>query len=325
MFKGLLLNNGGNYDLTSGYFNAPYNGLYAFNFTTYATMEKRLRLMKNHFEVRMLSKDGKSNSKKSTNKDILLNLEEGDRVWVRVAHAKRNRVQNGTNSTMTTFSGRLVTTEVHIDIREPSVTHNRHKRSLGQRSSLQRTIRESNFPPVSLIPKELSNAVNHEINHDVTGGESNQKIAFSVTCTKSMIGGHMADTTVSLDGAMSPEAAPNGRIAFDKTFVNIGNGFDIENAEFTAPTNGVYYFSYNVGKFPRKKLSVMLMKNFNEVQSIIYNDNKNRAREIQGQSLMLELKENDRIWLRSYNDKDYAVYSNFGNYITFSGYLVYAL
>lgn len=81
-----------------------------------------------------------------------------------------------------------------------------------------------------------------------------------------MIGGHVANTHVSINGAMEKEEIPNGKIPFDKIFVNLANGFDIETSEFIAPTSGVYFFSYNVGKFPRKKLSVMLMKNVNEVQ-----------------------------------------------------------
>lgn len=61
------------------------------------------------------------------------------------------------------------------------------------------------------------------------------------------------------------------------------------------------------------------------LQSIIYNDSQTKAREMQGQSVMLDLKERDVIWLRSYNDEEYAVYSNLGNYITFNGYLVFGL
>lgn len=57
-----------------------------------------------------------------------------------------------------------------------------------------------------------------------------------------------------------------GRIKFDKIFVNLGNGFNLTTSEFKASVKGVYYFSFNVGKFPEKILSVIMMKNVNEVQ-----------------------------------------------------------
>nr|XP_039260260.1 complement C1q tumor necrosis factor-related protein 4-like [Styela clava] len=327
IFEAGKTNSGGGFNSKTGYFIAPFPGLYVFNFTSYAAIIDRLRLMKNNYDVIVISKDGKGGkikNLKSTTTNILLQLAKDDRVWLRLGHRRNtNIVIHATNNTLTTFSGKLLTTELNHDTNPAfrTQTHRRHRRE-----AFQRATRGIEYSPVSLVEKR-GMGPSGTLDDVTTEKEVVQhpRIAFSATCTKSMIGGHMADTTLSLDGVMSPEAAPNGRIAFDKILVNIGGGFDVEEAEFIAPANGAYFFAYNVGKFPRKKLSVMLMKNFNEVQSIIYNDSKSRAREIQGQSLMLSLKEGDKIWLRSYNEKNYAVYSNLGNYITFSGYLVYPL
>ena len=59
-------------------------------------------------------------------------------------------------------------------------------------------------------------------------------------------------------------------------------------------------------------------------QVLIYNDNETRFREMQSQSVMLQLVAGDTICLKSYTNQDYALYSNLGNYITFTGYLVFA-
>nr|UBF23522.1 C1qDC [Botryllus schlosseri] len=317
LFEDTQLNTGGYYNFTAGFFKAPTAGLYIFNISTYASMRERLRLMKNDYEVRVVRKDGKKEFKASTDLDIMLQLEKADKIWIRVAHCKRHKGHRQPGASLTTSYGRLLTEEVHLDTNDSSLT----RRKRATEASLQRIIRETEPPAVTLVQtRPLKQRTSSHNASRIT-----QKIAFSVTCTKSIIGGQMADTTMSIDGPVSPESAPNGRVSFDKVLVNVGDGFSIEAREFRAPTNGVYFFSYNVGKFPKKKLSVMLMENFNEVQSIIYNDSQTRAREMQGQSVMLDLKEGDAIWLRSYNDDDYAVYSNLGNYITFNGYLVFGL
>lgn len=79
LFEDIQLNMGGYYNLTNGFFEVPTTGLYIFNITTYASMQKRLRLMKNDYEVRVVRKDGKKESKVSTDLDILLQLEKADK------------------------------------------------------------------------------------------------------------------------------------------------------------------------------------------------------------------------------------------------------
>ncbi|KAG5269932.1 hypothetical protein AALO_G00186750 [Alosa alosa] len=76
-------------------------------------------------------------------------------------------------------------------------------------------------------------------------------------------------------------------------------------------------------KFPRRDLSVMLMKNRNEVQAIVYDENANEERKVQSQSAMLQLDFGDTVWLRLHGDPRYAIYSNTGHYTTFNGYLIY--
>ena len=60
------------------------------------------------------------------------------------------------------------------------------------------------------------------------------------------------------------------------------------------------------------------------LQVMVYDESRSDRRQMQSQSLILDLKAGDKVWLKSYSSSAYAVYSNLGNYITFNGYLLQA-
>ncbi|XP_037624222.1 complement C1q tumor necrosis factor-related protein 4 [Sebastes umbrosus] len=129
--------------------------------------------------------------------------------------------------------------------------------------------------------------------------------AFSATRTSSLLGGKQKAVT------------------FNKLLVNIGGDFNPDAGHFRCRLPGAYYFSFSVGKFPKKMLSVILVKNGEEVQAIAFDDFRKKGRKVQSQSVMISLKEMDTVWLLLQQSPQYALYSNAGPYITFSGYLVY--
>lgn len=92
--------------------------------------------------------------------------------------------------------------------------------------------------------------------------EAELRSAFSVARTSSMEGG------------------PKMTVTFDTVYVNIGGDFEPKGGVFRCRIPGAYFFSFTVGKFPHKDLSVMLMKNRNEVQAIVYEENAGEERKV---------------------------------------------
>ncbi|XP_069018480.1 complement C1q tumor necrosis factor-related protein 4 [Embiotoca jacksoni] len=129
--------------------------------------------------------------------------------------------------------------------------------------------------------------------------------AFSATRSSSVVGGKEKAVT------------------FNRLTVNIGRDFNPDSGLFRCRIPGAYYFSFSVGKFPKKMLSVILVKNGEEVQAIAFDDYRKKGRKVQSQSVMISLKEMDTVWLLLQQSPQYALYSNAGPYITFSGYLIY--
>lgn len=78
----------------------------------------------------------------------------------------------------------------------------------------------------------------------------------------------------------SMEGGPKMTVTFDTVYVNIGGDFDPKAGVLRCRIPGAYYFSFTVGKFPHKDLSVMLMKNRNEVQAIVYEENAGEERKV---------------------------------------------
>ncbi|XP_077372653.1 complement C1q tumor necrosis factor-related protein 4 isoform X1 [Festucalex cinctus] len=136
-------------------------------------------------------------------------------------------------------------------------------------------------------------------------GTSSLRSAFSATRTSSIVGGKQSVVT------------------FNKLLVNIGRDFNPDTGYFRCRLPGVYYVSFSMGKFPNKMLSVILVKNGREVQAIAYDDYRKKGRKVQSQSIMIALEQMDTVWLLLQQSSQYALYSNAGPYISFSGYLVY--
>lgn len=111
-------------------------------------------------------------------------------------------------------------------------------------------------------------------------------------------------------------------VIFDTEFVNLYSHFNMFTGKFYCYVPGIYFFSLNVHTWNQKETYLHIMKNAEEVV-ILYAQVSDRSI-MQSQSLMLELREQDEVWVRLFKgERENAIFSDeFDTYITFSGYLV---
>ncbi|XP_028912722.1 complement C1q tumor necrosis factor-related protein 1 isoform X2 [Ornithorhynchus anatinus] len=111
-------------------------------------------------------------------------------------------------------------------------------------------------------------------------------------------------------------------LIFDTEFVNLYRHFNMFTGHFYCSVPGVYFFSLNVHTWNQKETYLHVMKN--EAEAVILYAQASDRSIMQSQSLMLELREGDEVWVRIYKgERENAVFSDeFDTYVTFSGYLV---
>ncbi|KAM5216784.1 complement C1q tumor necrosis factor-related protein 1 isoform 2-T2 [Hipposideros larvatus] len=111
-------------------------------------------------------------------------------------------------------------------------------------------------------------------------------------------------------------------VIFDTEFVNLYGHFNMFTGKFYCYVPGIYFFSLNVHTWNQKETYLHIMKNGEEVV-ILYAQVSDRSI-MQTQSLMLDLQDQDEVWVRLYKgERENAIFSDeFDTYITFSGYLV---
>ncbi|XP_063312324.1 complement C1q tumor necrosis factor-related protein 1 [Pelobates fuscus] len=113
-------------------------------------------------------------------------------------------------------------------------------------------------------------------------------------------------------------------LIFDTELVNLYGHFNMFSGKFFCYVPGVYFFNLNVHTWNQKETYLHVMKNDKEVV-ILYAQPSDRSI-MQSQSLMLELEEQDEVWVRLFKgERENAVFSDdFDTYVTFNGYLIKA-
>ncbi|KAK9535438.1 hypothetical protein VZT92_007819 [Zoarces viviparus] len=111
-------------------------------------------------------------------------------------------------------------------------------------------------------------------------------------------------------------------LVFDTVFVNQDDHFNMFDGKFLCQVPGIYFFNVNIHTWNFKETYLHIMHNEAE-QAIVYAQPSDRSI-MQSQSLMLQLKLKDEVWIRLYKrERENAIYSDDVDiYITFNGYLI---
>ncbi|XP_045169099.2 caprin-2-like [Mercenaria mercenaria] len=89
----------------------------------------------------------------------------------------------------------------------------------------------------------------------------------------------------------------NQPIIFDNIVTNIGQAYSETTGMFTAPKNGVYYFSATVMSFSGQQLRTEIVKNG---QSMVKTYSNDKAHEQGTNGVVLHLNTSDEVWVRHY-------------------------
>lgn len=285
-FNKLIVNIGRDFNPDTGHFRCRIPGAYYFSFSVGKFPSKLLSviLVKNGQEVQAIAYDDfRRIGRKVQSQSVMISLKKMDTVWLLLQQNPQYALYSNAGPYIT-FSGYLV---------------------------------YPNLQPASYVSNHLSTPALYypdcpplaETQSRGQAGEQ-QRSAFSVARTSTLIG-------------QSDKNQKKLPLTFDVEYVNIGGHFNKTSGLFTCHFPGVYFFAFTVGKHPRKAVSVKLMTGSGQVQAMVFDEDTSKRREMQSQSLMLELDRGEKVWLYSQQDKRYAVYSNQGRYTTFSGFLVY--
>ncbi|XP_071315258.1 complement C1q tumor necrosis factor-related protein 3-like [Trachinotus anak] len=109
-------------------------------------------------------------------------------------------------------------------------------------------------------------------------------------------------------------------LVFKRIFSNTGNAYDQNTGIFTAPVNGLYYFSFSTYGYNTHIMGAVLMKN--TVRQIsTYDFPSVDGTDSSSNAVVLQLAADDEVYMELWDNG--RVYDNLNGHTTFSGFLLF--
>eukprot|EP00064_Thunnus_orientalis_P022293 superscaffoldBa00007394_g22485 len=139
-------------------------------------------------------------------------------------------------------------------------------------------------------------------------GNDTPKIAFSASLVNSgeIYRGPSADKT----------------LVFKRVFSNTGSGYSQDTGIFTAPVNGLYYFSFSTYGYNTHVMGAILMKN-GARQISTYDNHSDDGSDSSSNAVVLKLVAGDEVYMELWDDG--RVFDNHNAHTTFSGFLLFTV
>ncbi|XP_044196459.1 C1q-related factor-like [Thunnus albacares] len=111
-------------------------------------------------------------------------------------------------------------------------------------------------------------------------------------------------------------------LVFKRVFSNTGNGYNQYIGIFTAPVNGLYYFSFSTYGYNSHNMGAILIKN-GVHQVSIYDHRSADASDSSSNAIVLQLVTGDKVHMELWDDS--RVFDNLSGHTTFSGFVLFTV
>eukprot|EP00064_Thunnus_orientalis_P017638 superscaffoldBa00003804_g17722 len=294
IYRDVLTNVGGAYNAETGEFTAPIRGVYYVRFTANAPTEFTMSavLYKNDAQIQLITHEQPSGEGSDTaSNGAALLLEKGDRLKMVLWH--NTQIWDNSNH-HSTFSGFLLFPMIDEAPKEFDVET--------ELKVLQESLKKLQTENLSVEERLKSTEKQLKEMRDVP------KVAFAVS-----LGGNGLQKTTS----------GSQKLIYKDVLTNIGQTYNSETGEFTAPVRGVYYVRFTANAPTDFPMSAVLYKNDAQIQLIAHEQSSGEGSDTASNGAALLLEGGDRLSLKLWHNTQ--IWDNSNHHSTFSGFLLFPM
>nr|XP_057908838.1 complement C1q tumor necrosis factor-related protein 4-like [Doryrhamphus excisus] len=294
IYRDVLTNVGGAYNAATGEFTAPIRGVYYIRFTANSPTDFTMSavLYKNNQQIQLIAHEQPSGEGSDTaSNGAALLLEKGDKLKMVLWH--NTQIWDNSNH-HSTFSGFLLFPLVD----EPPMEFDAQLEMRTLKASMTQAQAEN-----AELKDRLETA-----EKELKAIRNVPKVAFAA----SLGGNGLQKTTTG-----------RRKLLYKEVLTNIGEAYNRETGEFTAPVRGVYYVRFTTNAPTDFTMSAVLYKNNNEIQLITHEQPSGEGSDTASNGAALLLEQGDKLSL--YLWQNTQIWDNSNHHSTFSGFLLFPM